>query len=354
MFIENPNKKETYSFRVKPDLLERIKNYAKATNQTVPEILNEMIDEKTKGLHLTNDYLENTIATTNIIGLPPLEDIYNKGKYKEFGLFFESQNRLLYEVQQVPNNLDIWTDTKGYTSDERGADHEGISFVLAPDLITKPEYLETPELLFCCLVPIYFKISVKKQTIQAKNISFTKALDKIRASPNMDLLDEFTKSTELVKFIIHSYYNKFKTATENPDGTFTAGEYKYSNRNQLLLDIYNKLLIELNEATIQVNINVINHYDKAIERQQGKQYGTELGADSTINDLREENRALKDMLKENQAKSKELEERANELETEISTLKDITNKYNDILKKLDKLETINLTEEFVEDSNNTE
>ena len=108
MFIENPNKKETYSFRVKPDLLKNIKLYAKATNQTVPEILNELIEETVDGLHLTNDYLENDIATNSIIGLPPLEDIYDNGRYKEFGLFFETENRVFYEIQKVPNNLDIW------------------------------------------------------------------------------------------------------------------------------------------------------------------------------------------------------------------------------------------------------
>lgn len=108
MFIENPNKKETYSFRVKLDLLKNIKLYAKATNQTVPEILNELIEETVDGLHLTNDYLENDIATNSIIGLPPLEDIYDNGRYKEFGLFFETENRVFYEIQKVPNNLDIW------------------------------------------------------------------------------------------------------------------------------------------------------------------------------------------------------------------------------------------------------
>lgn len=344
MFIENPNKKETYSFRVKPELLENIKNYAKATNQTVPEILNDLIEEKTKDLHLTNDYLDNNIATTNVIGLPPLEDIYNNGKYKEFGLFFENENRVLYEVQQVPNNLDIWTDNKGYTSDERGADHEGISFVLAPELITKPDYLETPELLFCCLVPVYFKISIKKQSIQAKNISFTKALEKIRDSPNMELLDEFTQSTQLVKDIILSYCNRFKNATENPDGTFRAGGYTYSDKNQLLLDIFSKLIIELNEATIKVNINVINHYEKATERLQNKKPQTVITKDGVITT----DTILTEILEENI----ELQTKVQELETENSNL---TNRLGDILTRIEKLEEIKPSwEEFVEDSNNTE
>lgn len=309
MFVKNPQQKESYSFRVKPDLLEKIKHYAKATNQTVPKILNNMIEEKVDGLYLTNDYLEETIDSVSIIGLPPLEDMYNNGKYKEFGLFFENKNRVLYEIQKVPNNLDIWTDKEGYTSNKRGVDHEGLSFVLAPELITKPEYLETPELLLCCLVPIYFKISISKRSIQVKNISFNEALDKIRQTPNMELLDEFTKNTQLVTYLINSYYNKYKTATKNPDGTYTAGGFTYSDKNQLLLDIYSKLIIELNEATININVNVINHIDKANERQNEKlERGTSFVyySKTEFEKLQEENEAL-------QSKVNELENKFNNL-----------------------------------------
>lgn len=325
MFIENPNKKESYSFRVKPDLLEKIKNYAKATNQTVPEILNDMIEEKVEGLYLTNDYLRNyNIATTNIIGLPPLESIYNNGNYREFGLFFENENRVFYEIQQIPNNLDIWTDKEGYTSSKRGVDHEGLSLVLAPELIRKPEYLETPEVLLCCLVPIYFRISFKKQSIQAKNINFNKALEYIRNSPNIELLDEFTTSTRLVKDIINGYHNKFINARENPDGTYYAGGFTYSDKTQLLLDLFNKLVIELNEASIKVNTNVISYYDKAKERAtapeeevknidvgQYNQFDT-ITLLGRVEDLKKENDELKTENKEIKSNLDNLEKQFNE------------------------------------------
>ena len=328
MFIENPNKKESYSFRVKPDLLEKIKNYAKATNQTVPEILNDLIEETVDGLHLTNDYLTSTMDSTNIIGLPPLEDIYNNGNYKEFGLFFENNNRVLYEFQKLPNNLDIWTDKEGYTSNKRGVDHEGISFVLAPELITQPEYLETPEVLLCCLVPVYFKISLKKKTVQVKNISLTSALDKIRASPNMELLDEFTTNTELVKYIIQSYSNRFKNATRNPDGTYFSEGFVYSDKNQLLLDIFNKMIIELNEATIKINVNVLSHKNKAIERNTTKEelLNTTLASgdpvllwneiDELKDELRKSTKENEDLKKENKninQKLTDLQQQVNEI-----------------------------------------
>lgn len=210
MFIENPNKKETYSFRVKPELLKNIKDYAKATDQTVPEILNNMIEEITKDLHLTNDYLENKLNFIGIIGLPSLTEIYNDGNYKEFSLFSNTENRVLYEMQRVPNNLDIWTDKEGYKSNKRGVDHEGMSFILAPELITQPEYLETPELLFCCLIPIYFKISFKKSTVSVTNISFYNAYNKISKTSNIELLDDFTRFTNSVMDLIQKYSKTYK------------------------------------------------------------------------------------------------------------------------------------------------
>lgn len=317
MFIKNPNKKESYSFRVKPELLENIKNYAKATNQTVPEILNEMIEEKTKGLYLTNDYIDDTMATTNVIGLPPLEDIYNNGNYREFGLYFENNNRVLYEVKRIPNNLDIWTDNEGYTSDKRGVDHEGISFVLAPELITKTEYLKTPELLFCCLIPVYFRVSIKKKTIQAKNISFTDALAKIRDSPNMELLDEFTKCTNEVKEILNTYSSIANQGFTTPE---------HENKT------YIRLMNDLQALTESINTNIVSHYNEAIERTNKHSIefdSIEFGA-GNISELMDENQALKD--------------RVNELE---STL-------NNIITKIENLENLNPKnwEELKETENN--
>jgi len=321
MFMENPNKKQSYSFRIQPSLLEKIKNYAKATNQTVPEILNEMIEEKVDGLYLTNDYLEERIDTNSIIGLPPLVDIYNNGNYKEFGLFFENNNRVFYEIQRIPNNLDSWTDTDGYTSKKRGTDHEGISFVLAPELITKPEYLENPELLFCCLVPVYFRVSIKKKSIQVKNISFTNALEKIRNSPNIDLMDEFTNNTNLVKDIILGYHNTYKNAIENPDGTFKTKYYTYKDKNQLLLDTFRRLIIELNEATIKINVNVISHLDGATERQTQKAENNILLSDNPY--------LLNDEIDRLQNENETLQNRVNELESKFNKLNDLIEKSQD-------------------------
>lgn len=325
MFIENPNKKESYSFRVKPDLLENIKNYAKATNQTVPEILNDMIEEKTKDLHLTNDYLKDTLSFNGVIGLPPLTKIYDNGKYKEFNLFSNENNKVLYEIQRVPNNLDIWTDKEGYKSDKRGVNHEGISFILAPELITQPEYLENPELLFCCFIPIYFKVSynsIRQSTIAVTNISFDNAFKKINKAPNIELLDEFTRFTNMVRDIILAYSNRFKNAIENPDGTFSTEYYTYSDKNQLLNDLFTKLKIELSEYSINVNVNVLNHFDGAIKRE-----GNEKDTNTLVSDnpylLLDEIDKLKVELEKSNKENEELKETINKIEENQKKLHDL-------------------------------
>ena len=308
MYIKNPNKKESYSFRIKPELLESIKQYAKATNQTVPEILNDLIEETVDGLHLTNDYLKSTMNSTNIIGLPPLMDMYNNGNYKEFGLFFDNKNRVLYEFKRLPNNLDSWTEKQGYTSNKRGLDHEGISFVLAPELITKPEYLRTLELVFCCLVPIYFKISIKKKSVQVKNLSFTNALEKIKASPNIELLDEFTQYTNEVKEIIYKYHNVYtKKGFTTPD---------YEN------GIFIRLVNDLKVLSKEINTNIVSHLDGTIERQSKKAENNILLTDNPY--------ILNDEIDRLQNENKTLQNRVNELETKFNKLLEISEKIDNL------------------------
>lgn len=306
MYIKNPNKKESYSFRINPELLQKIKDYAKATDQTVPEILNDMIEDKVKDLHLTNDYLENKLSFNGVISLPPLNEIYDNGNYKEFNLFAERSNKVLYEIQRVPNNLDIWTDNEGYKSDKRGVNHEGLSFVLAPELINNPDYLQTPELLFCCLIPIYFRVNInqiRKSTVYVTNISFDKAFKMINHTKNLELLDDFTRFTNMVKELILAYTNRLKNATENPDGTFYCNGYTYSDKNQLLLDLYSKLVIELSEYSINVNVNVLSHYDSTIKRHLGTDTDNDniLVSDNPyllLEELKEKDRTIEELKKE--------------------------------------------------------
>ena len=149
MYIKNPNKKVSYSFRIKPETLEDLKLYAKATNSTVPEIINQLITDKLDGVTLTNDYLNH--YKNQLITIPDLQDIYDNTNTVETLEVLDLQNPFLEgtvcKVERIPNNLDVWDTTDnlvnqhGYTSyDYPKTVHEGIEFVLAPELL-KTEHI---------------------------------------------------------------------------------------------------------------------------------------------------------------------------------------------------------------------
>lgn len=321
MFIENPNKKTTYSFRVKPDLLEDIKLYAKATKTTVPELLNNMIDEKVEDLHLTNDYLDSKLDFNRVLSLPSLTEMYNDGNYKEYNLFNCNAGGSLYEIEKLPNNLDIWTDDKGYTSNKRGVDHEGLSFVLAPELIS-PKNLENPELLLCCLIPIYYKVSINSiqaSTVTVKNISLENALKMIKQASDISLLDKFTKFTFMVKEECKRFKIILDNARENSDGSYYAVGNTYSDEKQLLIDLYCILTLNLEKYSKEINTDVVKHEDKVIERETEKETNTEyIENDYSMSELLEKLKEANEFKFELYEKDKVIEE----LQTELDEVKD--------------------------------
>ena len=316
MFIENPHKKETYSFRVKPELLKNIKLYAKATEQTVPEILNNLIEEKTKGLHLTNDYLENSTFSGIEISLPPLMEMYNNGTYyKEYDLT-SSNSEVVYQIKKVPNNLDKWTN-KGYKSNKLGVDHEGISFLLAPELIITPDYLENSDLLKCCLIPIYFQIEIRPniKTIKVKNIGLRNCFLKIKQASNIELLNKYNNIVGEVKDIIYKYYN----ITIN--GDYPTPDHK--------IRTYNNLIRDLEELSKTINIDFTSQLDEAIKKQTQKLENNILLTDNPYI-LNNEIDNLKIELEKNNKEKEELKENIVKMEATITDLQKQLNHFHNI------------------------
>ena len=322
MFIENPHKKESYSFRVKPDLLENIKNYAKATNQTVPEILNDLIDEKTKGLHLTNDYLPKGYNENIIISIPPLDDL----KIENLDLLNNNNSSNILEVKQVSNNLDIWTDTEGYKSSNEDLRHEGIEFVLLPDLILQAGYhiVDLDGILPYCLIPIYFRVTNNHNLI-ISNIHMDTALNKIKQSQNLELLDIAKNYELLVNGIIRKYTNLLKNASFNEsDGSYYSGGFLYSNYEELLKDIWSKLLVELDDIKPDINTTVVTHLDGVIERTTTREelLTTTLASGNPV-ELWNEIDELKDELRLSIKENEDLKETVTELKNQINKISEV-------------------------------
>lgn len=332
MFIKNPNKKESYSFRVKPELLENIKNYAKATNQTVPEILNDLIDEKTKGLHLTNDYLPKGYNENIIISIPPLEEL----RTENLDLLNNNNSSNILEVKQISNNLDIWTDTNGYKSSNENLKHEGIEFVLLPDLILQAGYhiIGVDGLLQYCLIPIYFRVTTNNKLI-ISNIHINTALNMIKKSQNLELLDIAKAYEYLVNDTIRKYTNLLKNASFNEsEGTYYTGGFTYINYEELLKDLWSKLLVELDDIKPDINTTVVTHLDGAIERTTTREelLSTTLVSDNPYllwNEIDELKDELKTSIKENEDLKKENEsinQQLTELRQQVNTISEILNR----------------------------
>ena len=199
MYLKNPNTKVSYSFRINPELLEILKEYATATNQTLPETLNYLLSKSIDGIITTNTYLKqydgiliNIPFMYNEVRYEPLVDstreleVFHRGttNYLDF-----NTEGLTYEVKLIPNNLDTWFDDKGYYSNN-GLRHEGVSLLIVPELILNPDLNLSVTAITNCLKFIYFQIDTK-DNIEVRNISYKDCFRRLKKAGNNDLLHKF-------------------------------------------------------------------------------------------------------------------------------------------------------------------
>ena len=298
MYIKNPNKKVSYSFRIKPETLEDLKLYAQATNSTVPEILNQLITEKLDGVTLTNDYLD--YFQNQLITIPDLQEIYDNTNTVETLEVMDLQspflNGTVFKVEKIPNNLDIWDTTDnlvnqhGYTSyDYPKTLHEGIELLLAPELLTedllKGNEMETQLLLTnTILLPIWFRVNFNN-TLTIELITYREAIEKVKRTNNFNLMETLgaykVTTDEIIQEVLSTTPKK---------------------------EIYSKLLQELSKLTKVINTgNIIVNVTPEGKIQFDKK-PVEVFTDDPITKIMEENKALQD--------------RVNELETGIKEILD--------------------------------
>ena len=299
MYIKNPNKKVSYSFRIKPETLEDLKLYATATNKTVPEIINQLITDKLDGVTLTNDYLNH--YKDQRITIPDLNEIYDNTNTVETLETMDLQNPFLkgtvFKVKRVPNNLDIWDTTDnlvnqhGYTSyDYPKTVHEGIEFVLAPELLKAKHITDDKaktQLLLTntILLPIWFKVNFNN-TLTIELITFREAIEKVRQANNFNLMDKLSH---------------FKVLTDQTINEVLA--------NTPETQLYNKLLQELTKITRVINTgNILVNVtpEGKIQFIPDDSKPVEFTTDDQVTKLREENQALQDRVNELENDFKEL------------------------------------------------
>lgn len=303
MYIKNPNKKVSYSFRINPNTLDDLKTYSKATNNTVPEIINQLITDKLDGVTLTNDYLKH--YKNQRITIPDLNEILDNTNTVETLEVMDLQTPYLkgtvFNIKQIPNNLDVWDTTDnlvnqhGYTSyDYPNTLHEGIEFVLAPELF-KPKHMledkvETQFLLInTILLPIWFRVNFNN-TLTIELITFREAINKVKQTNNFNLMDKLSHFKVLTDEVINEVFSS------TPEDK-----------------LYDTLLKELGKLTDIINTGNITPGNKIKYDKQQVEFST----DDKVSQILEENEALKQ---------------------EVNDLQNKLNSFNNIMDKIDDLE----------------
>lgn len=307
MYIKNPNKKVSYSFRINPNTLEDLKLYARATNNTVPEIINQLITDKLDGITLENDYLKH--YKDILITIPDLQTIFDNTNGFKMLETMDLQNPfikgIVFKVKRVPNNLDVWdiTDNEfnqhGFISyNFPKTIHEGIEFVLAPELlnkdILKEEDITKTQILLTntILLPIWFKVN-HNNTVSIELITFREAIEKVKRANNFTLMDNLSR---------------FKTLTDQ-----VIANVLYETPEK---DLYNTLLTELIKLTKVINTGniFVNATPEGKIHFVPDNKPVKFTTDDQVSKLREENQAL-------QKRVNELENKFNEINNLLDYLK---------------------------------
>lgn len=316
-FIEDPYKKVSYSFRIEERLLEDIKKYSNATNRKLPETFNYLLKKSLEGVNVNNSYLEDYEGL--IINIPYMtweEQIYYAGdtiggtelifRRGNTNYLDYSEEGLTYEVKQIPNNLDIWINEKpiinigetqsknylgqGYYSKHYpNLIHEGISIVIAPELVLSEGFNICQTGIINTLKFIYFAIDLDSN-ITVSNISYKESFRKLKESGNEETIYKFNSiyntiykfGCEFMKMYEEEtepelesdddffksllYSNLVKFANKYNDGNITSIEDKTKAQDISDLNLTTLQLIEdVKESTSNDYLNIIDNLKKDLE-----------------------------------------------------------------------------------------
>ena len=307
MYLKNPNTKVSYSFRINPELLEILKEYATATNQTLPETLNYLLSKSIDGIITTNTYLKqydgiliNIPFMYNEVRYEPLVDstrgleVFHRGttNYLDF-----NTEGLTYEVKLIPNNLDTWFDDKGYYSNN-GLRHEGVSLLIVPELILNPDLNLSVTAITNCLKFIYFQIDTK-DNIEVKNISYKDCFRRLKKAGNNDLLHKFYSIDKTIYNYSLLFSKEFDKDPEPNIDNYRVKIYedlleyarKYNDGNILSLEELPE--IELNNENTENSTGNLNG-NKEIQLEEENQKLQER-VQALENQLMDINKLLKDL-----------------------------------------------------------
>lgn len=323
MFIKNPNQKVSYSFRINPELLEKLKEYAKATNQSLPETLNTLLEESIDGINTSNTFVNELDGI--IINIPLMYHIqkvktiadttenitlFEKGTSNY--LDYETEG-LTYEVKQIPNNLDTWSKTTGYGCTETGVLHKGVNLVIVPELILNPDLYITEKSITNCLKFLYFQVDTNNKT-QVTSISYKDCFRRLKEAGNEEVLYKF----RAIDSTIYKFALSYMAELEKDPEAYT----RYDSYRVNIYDYLVKYAQKYNDGTI-VNLEELPVLDseddneETTETKGGLKFTNKpvvFTTDSILTEILEENQALQNRVTELENIFKELYNMLNDSE----------------------------------------
>lgn len=154
MYLKDPTKRVQYTFRIKEELMEDLKVYARAKDMKLPRLLNNIIEEYLDGMNMSNTWSNEPLHA--IITIP------NEIPIKEHtNVLIPRIDGLQYEVKAMPYNLDSWNDKYGYIANTKGMKHKGVEPLIIPGLIKDMELQNdtvTAQTIAQCLFGLYFTL----------------------------------------------------------------------------------------------------------------------------------------------------------------------------------------------------
>lgn len=360
MYLDDPYKKVSYSFRIEERLLNDIKLYSKATGKKLPETFNDLLKESIEGVTVDNTYLtgfkRQLITIPNTIDLAIKEGSIN---YNDVDLLNPDLEGLEFEVKQIPNNLDVWDNRKpildmtksppskitgrGYKSSKYpDLLHEGIELVLIPEFI-KPYQILDPILndgmsLYNCLMPIYYSIDMDN-TLNIELINMKEALSKIKEVNNFDLLDEFTSLNLIVKEIIDNVILNLDIREEGQETYYFKGS-NYTDKLSFASDVSQYLQSKLSDQVSTSNI--VSSFEAGIERAKHLEEETQ----ESIGEPKSNGIITKDSLIQGflqqihtlTLENEKLKEDKESIKLELEELKGVFSDVEEIKERLDSIE----------------
>lgn len=199
MYLKDPTKRVQYTFRIKEELMEDLKVYAKEKDIKLPRLLNNIIEEYLEGMNMSNTWSDEQLGA--IITIP------NEIPIKEHtDVLIPRIDGLQYEVKAMPYNLDTWNDKYGYIANTKGIKHKGIEPLIIPGLIKDIELQNntaTAQTIAQCLFGLYFVLH-DNDRLHVEVITHNKATGQLQFV-NPDMAKIFAKYRTMLYDIINDH-----------------------------------------------------------------------------------------------------------------------------------------------------